>query len=34
MIEIKPGLDLPIKGSPRQEIGEAAVGNACRVAWF
>ena len=24
MIEIKPGLDLPIKGSPRQEIGEAA----------
>ena len=24
MIEIKPGLDLPIKGSPRQEIGKAA----------
>ena len=25
MIEIKPGLDLPIKGSPRQEIGKAMV---------
>lgn len=30
MIEIKPGLDLPIKGSPRQEIGEAA--SVTRVA--
>ena len=32
MIEIKPGLDLPIKGSPRQEIGEAEH-QTCRVAW-
>ena len=27
MIEIKPGLDLPIKGSPKQEIGK---GNAVK----